>query len=144
MGQVTELRNCSSLVTWFCYQLIAKPGNKTATVPWPDPDNGLLPDGTKPLPEPKVTNISEALWHSPKCNTQEMFKISILDMTSKITDLRLQLHLPGTNQFTYWGLVMHQCKLGYHQSSCHSLVCDNGLASNKHLFAWTNHNWDLR
>ena len=29
--------NCSCLVTWFCYQLIAKPGNKTATVSWPDP-----------------------------------------------------------------------------------------------------------
>ena len=26
------------LVTWFCYQLIAKPGNKTAPPPWPDPD----------------------------------------------------------------------------------------------------------
>ena len=30
-------RNCGCLVTWFCYQLIAKPGNKTAAVPWPDP-----------------------------------------------------------------------------------------------------------
>ena len=30
-------RNCGCLVTWFCYQLIAKPGNKTATVLWPDP-----------------------------------------------------------------------------------------------------------
>ena len=30
-------RNCGCLVTWFCYQLIAKPGNKTATVPCPDP-----------------------------------------------------------------------------------------------------------
>ena len=30
-------RNCGCLVTWFCYQLIAKPGNKTATVSWPDP-----------------------------------------------------------------------------------------------------------
>ena len=30
-------RNCGCLVTWLCYQLIAKPGNKTATVPWPDP-----------------------------------------------------------------------------------------------------------
>ena len=30
-------RNCGCLVTWFSYQLIAKPGNKTATVPWPDP-----------------------------------------------------------------------------------------------------------
>ena len=30
-------RNRGCLVTWFCYQLIAKWGNKTATVPWPDP-----------------------------------------------------------------------------------------------------------
>ena len=29
--------NCGCLVTWFCYQLIAKPGIKTATVPWLDP-----------------------------------------------------------------------------------------------------------
>ena len=29
--------NCSCLVTWFCYQMIAKPGNKTATPSWPDP-----------------------------------------------------------------------------------------------------------
>ena len=30
-------RRCGCLVTWFCYQLIAKPGNKTATPSWPDP-----------------------------------------------------------------------------------------------------------
>ena len=30
-------RNCGCLVTWFCYQLIAKLGKKTATVSWPDP-----------------------------------------------------------------------------------------------------------
>ena len=30
-------RNCGCLVTWFCYQLIAKPGNKTAAFSWPDP-----------------------------------------------------------------------------------------------------------
>ena len=30
-------RNCGCLVIWFCYQLIAKPDNKTATVLWPDP-----------------------------------------------------------------------------------------------------------
>ena len=28
---------CNSLVIWFCYQLIAKIGNKTAAPPWPDP-----------------------------------------------------------------------------------------------------------
>ena len=30
-------QSCRCLVTWFCYQLIAKPGNKTATALWPDP-----------------------------------------------------------------------------------------------------------
>ena len=29
------LRSCGCLVTWFWYQMIAKPGNKTATPPWP-------------------------------------------------------------------------------------------------------------
>ena len=28
-------RNCGCLVAWFCYRLIAKPGNKTAAVSWP-------------------------------------------------------------------------------------------------------------
>ena len=28
---------CGCLVTWFCYQMIAKPGNKTAAPSWPDP-----------------------------------------------------------------------------------------------------------
>ena len=37
MGQVAELGNFGCLVTWFCYQLIAKSGNKTAAVSWPDP-----------------------------------------------------------------------------------------------------------
>ena len=30
-------RRCGCLVTWFCYHMIAKPGNKTATPSWPDP-----------------------------------------------------------------------------------------------------------
>ena len=36
-------RNCGCLVTWFCYQLIAKPGNKTAAVSWSDPYAYALP-----------------------------------------------------------------------------------------------------
>ena len=35
-------QNCSCLVTWFCYQLIAKPSNKTTAPPWPDPNIWLL------------------------------------------------------------------------------------------------------
>ena len=30
-------RKCGCLVTWFCYQMIAKPGNKTATASLSDP-----------------------------------------------------------------------------------------------------------
>ena len=30
-------RRCACLITWFCYQMIAKPGNKTGTPSWPDP-----------------------------------------------------------------------------------------------------------
>ena len=30
-------RRCGCLVTWFCYQLIAKPGNETTALPGPDP-----------------------------------------------------------------------------------------------------------
>ena len=30
-------RNCGCLVAWICYQLMAKPGSRTAAVPWPDP-----------------------------------------------------------------------------------------------------------
>ena len=29
--------SCGCLVTWFCYHLIAKPGNKMAAPSWPDP-----------------------------------------------------------------------------------------------------------
>ena len=32
-----ESRNCGCLVAWFCYQRMARPGSKTAAVPWPDP-----------------------------------------------------------------------------------------------------------
>ena len=35
-------RRCGCLVTWCCYQLIAKPGNKTATHSWPDPSTHTL------------------------------------------------------------------------------------------------------
>ena len=30
-------RRCGCLVTWFCYQMIAKPCNKTAAPSWPNP-----------------------------------------------------------------------------------------------------------
>ena len=35
-------RRCDCLVTWFCYQMIAKPGNKKAAPSWPDPYTCIL------------------------------------------------------------------------------------------------------
>ena len=42
MGRWVRSQNCSCLVACFCYQLIAKPGNKTAAVPWPDPYDAVI------------------------------------------------------------------------------------------------------
>ena len=48
--------------------------------------NGLLPDGTKPLPEPVLTNHSWGLVAiHQRAILQEMRKISILDMSLEIT-----------------------------------------------------------
>ena len=47
--------NCGCLVTWFCYQLIAKPGNKTAAVLWPDPYRFLA--ATKQLYEQSCLSV---------------------------------------------------------------------------------------
>ena len=41
-------------------------------------DNGLLPDGTKPLPEPMLTLISEVLWHSLESNFTVSVEATIL------------------------------------------------------------------
>ena len=35
-------RRGDCLVTWFCYQMIAKPGNKTVAPSWPDPHKVLF------------------------------------------------------------------------------------------------------
>ena len=34
--------SCGCLVTWFCYQQIAKPGDKTASTAWPDPSLNIV------------------------------------------------------------------------------------------------------
>ena len=40
-------RRCGCLVTWFCYQMIAKPGNKTAAPLWSDPYIFIITDKAK-------------------------------------------------------------------------------------------------
>ena len=48
--------------------------------------------------------ISEVCGIHLRENSQEMPKISILDMSLKVTHLRLQPQLPGTNESLNWGL----------------------------------------
>ena len=41
----------------------------------------LLPSGNKPLPEPKLTNQNEVLWHAPGDNFTGMFNILVIYLT---------------------------------------------------------------
>ena len=63
--------------------------------------NGLLPDGTKPLPEPKLTDH----WWSPLSSdihirtiSQEMHQPSITKICLKITCLKFHENFPGANE----------------------------------------------
>ena len=60
--------------------------------------NGLLPDGTKRLPEPVLTYINVVLWILPRAISQDMLNISVLDINLNISHLRLQPHLTGANK----------------------------------------------
>ena len=53
-----ESYGCSCLVTWFCYQLIAKPDNKAAASSWPDPCMGST------LGEGVEIPVNETNWSS--------------------------------------------------------------------------------
>ena len=60
--------------------------------------NGLLPDGTKPLLEPMLYYHEWGLKaYTRGAISQEMLKISILDMSLEITYLSFQSNLPGAN-----------------------------------------------
>ena len=67
--------------------------------------NGLLPDGTKPLPEAMLTYqviISEFLWHltyTCKSNFTVIVQATVLcDEFVKSIFLKLLPHLPGVNE----------------------------------------------
>ena len=81
--------------------------------------NGLLPDGTKPLPEPMLIN-SEVNWHI-RAISQEMHQPSITKIRLKITYIKFNSNFPGayelnmirpippyidTKATLYWQLLM--------------------------------------
>ena len=62
--------------------------------------NGLLPDGTKPLPEPILTNhqqgVTAFIWG--QLILQEMLQMYIIDITLKMTNSKLHYHFLGANE----------------------------------------------
>ena len=63
--------------------------------------NGLLPDGTKPLPKPMLTDHqwSPSDIHT-KAISQKMPLTSITKICLKITHLKLHSNFPGANELT--------------------------------------------
>ena len=59
-------RRCSCLVTWFCYQMIAKPGNKTVAPSWPGPYISLFyPIDIKPFSCIIKINLTKSMLFVP-------------------------------------------------------------------------------
>ena len=95
------------------------------------PGNGLLPDGTKSLPDPMLTNYKLGLmafsWH-------EIAQDYISLMHFKNSQFLLQPHLSGGSVLTHWGRATHICigKLTI-------IGSDNGLSPGRHqTIIWTN------
>ena len=61
---------------------------------------GLLHDSTKPLPEPMSANCHWGIRLGSIL--QIIFKITMIDWSMKITNLKLQPYLPGSNQLMSW------------------------------------------
>ena len=72
--------------------------------------SGLLPDGSKPLPEPMLTSPQ---WSSVAFNWDQLHskcsRYYSLRMALKIMLLKLLPHLPGANELTHLHLVLHIC-----------------------------------
>ena len=65
---------------------------------------------------------------------QEILKISLLDMSLKMTNLKLQPYLPGANKLSHWGRVTHICV-----SELTIIGSDNGLSpGRRQAIIWTN------
>ena len=93
-----------------------------------------MPDGTKPLPEPMLTNHQWGLVASRwgdylTRNTQDIYPSHELEMTN----LRFQPYLPGANELTHWGRVTHICV-----NKLTIIDSDNGLSpSRRQAIIWT-------
>ena len=89
--------------------------------------NGLVPDGTKPLPEPLLTHqwglVTVTVSQEGNLMISGNAKISTLDMSMQISNL------------THWGQVTHTCC----SINLAIIGSDNGLSPDRHqAIIWTN------
>ena len=61
-------------------------------------DNGLSPDGAKPLPEPMSNNHRWGFAKSHENNCAEMLNVPFLGMSLKVVDLKLQQLFSGARE----------------------------------------------
>ena len=78
---------CGCLVTWFCYQLIAKPGNKTAAPPWPNPYHNFP--------------ISAGRIHARRESSK---KLIFLDIRGETVQIQIMANQKWVEQSIHWGL----------------------------------------
>ena len=78
-----QLQRCACLVTWFCYQMIAKKGNKIGTPSWPDSYE------LQPIKFNQQTTARQQRWHTSRVN--DMFYINLSAMLPTGT---IKLHKP--------------------------------------------------
>ena len=96
--------------------------------------NGLLPDGTKPLPEAMLTSHQWGpVAFIPGWCLFEYPRYQI-KFCLKFTHLNSQPHLPGDSELTHWGWVMHICV-----GKLTIIGSDNGLSpERRQAIIWTN------
>ena len=98
--------------------------------------NGLLPDGTKPLPEPILTYKSPIRYSDIHLIAilQAIPQPSITRISLEIVNLKFHSNLPGANELTHWGRVTHICV-----SKLTIIGSDNGLSPGRRpAIIWTN------
>ena len=103
-------------MTWFCYQLISKPGNKTVTVPWSDPYYNLsilshLPFVERPL-KAVCDKIIDVCYISP-ASVGLYINLAVI----RRRHLKWRRHLAKFRRYFKFNIISQQIKLSKNSRS---------------------------
>ena len=101
--------------------------------------NGLLPDGTKPLPESVLTDHQRSPVTYPGAFSQEMPQSSITKICLKITYLEFHSNFPGASELmiSMYGIKLPACTTASRTTV--ATIAKNSSANLK--FVWLIPNW---